>query len=531
MNSSIAQQSNLARQAIAQKDWLKVQSLAEQILRTEPNNADGFYLLGTVHRVNRRNLESLEAYKRGLDLDPSRYDMAVELANMYSVLRRNAEAAAVLGKYDSALSESPRYSDLAGTIYTEVGLAEKAWPLFKRANELQPRVDFFQANLATCAVFLGKVDEAHEIYLRLLERFPDHRKNHYQLSRLKKASDYQHIDQMKAILASSKEKIDRDVPLYFGIAKELEDLEQWDECFEYYRQACDAVLSITQYQPTADIAVIDSIIELFDQSWFDQIVPPAKSGTADTDKTPIFIIGLPRTGTTLVERILSSHSEVSSLGETLFLQMGIRKLSGVQNKPTIDGEMLQAIAAQDLAALAKDYMQAVDYRVGDTPLFIEKLPLNFLYVGLIAKAWPNAKIVHMVRNPMDACFSMYKQVFTWAYKYSYSIEHLGEYYVAYNRLRKHWNAMLGDKVIEVNYEDLIHDQESQTRQLLERLGLGFEEGCLHFEKNTAPSTTASSVQVRAKVHSGSIGKWRRFEAQLAPLRAHLEANNIDVSST
>lgn len=522
------QLSEQARQAIAQKDWAAVQGLAEKILQQEPNNADGFYLRGTVHRVNRKTLEALEAYKQGLQLDPQRFDMAVELANMYSMSRRNAEAAAVLDQYAEALHNSPRYLDLAGTIYTEVGLAEKAWPLFKRANEIQPRVDFFQANLATCAVFLGKVDEAHEIYLRLLERFPDHRKNHYQLSRLKKATDYQHIDEMKAILARSEEKIDRDVPLYFAIAKELEDLEQWDECFDYYRQACDAVLSITKYQPAEDVATIDAIIDLFDKQWFDE--KPASSSAQD-GKTPVFIIGLPRTGTTLLERILSSHSQISSLGETLFLQMGIRKLSEVGNQPAIDAKMLSAIASKDLSALADYYMQAVDYRVGDKPMFIEKLPLNFLYVGLIAKAWPNARIIHMVRNPMDACFSMYKQVFTWAYKYSYSTEHLGQYYVAYHKLREHWNTVLGERVIEVNYEDLIHDQENQTRQLLDRLELDFEEGCLHFEKNQAPSTTASSVQVRAKVHSGSIGKWRRFEKQLEPLRQHLEANGIDVSST
>ena len=164
-------------------------------------------------------------------------------------------------------------------------------------------------------------------------------------------------------------------------------------------------------------------------------------------------------------------------------------------------------------------------------MFIEKLPFNFLYLGLIAKAWPNARIIHMVRNPIDACFSMYKQVFTWAYRYSYSVEHLGQYYVAYNKLRLHWKDVLGDRVIEVGYEDLVHDQEAQTRRLLDRLGLEFEEGCLHFEKNTAPSTTASSVQVRSKVHSGSIGKWHRFEKQLAPLKEHLIANAIDVSSS
>jgi tetratricopeptide (TPR) repeat protein len=452
----------------------------------------------------------------------------VQLANSYSITRCNSDAAKVLGEYEGALYDSPRFLDLAGTIYTEIGLSEKAWPLFKRANELQSGVDVFQANLATCAVFLGKVDEARGLYATLLERFPDHRKNHYQLSRLEKATNSAHINQMKDILSASKEKIDRDVPLYFAIAKELEDLELWGECFEYYRKACDAVLSIAKFDAVRDIEIIDTIIDVFNRNWFETKSPAAKSNSA---KTPIFIVGLPRTGTTLVERIVSSHSEVSGLGETLFLQMAMRKMSDLENRPEIDSEMLRELSSKDVQPLADNYMQSVDYRLGEEKMFIEKLPFNFLYLGLIAKAWPNARIIHMVRNPLDACFSMYKQVFTWAYRYSYSVEHLGQYYVAYNKLRLHWNDVLGDRVIEVGYEDLVHDQEAQTRRLLDRLGLEFEEGCLHFEKNAAPSTTASSVQVRSKVHSGSIGKWRRFENQLAPLKEHLIANGIDVSSS
>ena len=128
---------------------------------------------------------------------------------------------------------------------------------------------------------------------------------------------------------------------------------------------------------------------------------------------------------------------------------------------------------------------------------------------------------------MDSCFSMYKQVFTWAYKYSYNLETLARYYVAYDRLCRHWRAVLGDRLIEVSYEELVSDQDAQTRLLLDRLGLPFEEACLHFDENAAPSTTASSVQVREKVHSASVQRWRRYEKQLEPLRRQLEAAGIN----
>ena len=129
---------------------------------------------------------------------------------------------------------------------------------------------------------------------------------------------------------------------------------------------------------------------------------------------------------------------------------------------------------------------------------------------------------------MDACFSMYKQVFTWAYKFSYSLEGLGRYYVAYDRLRNHWRALLKDRLIEVEYEALVSDQEGQTRALLDKLGLDFEEACLHFDRNKAPSATASSVQVRGKVHTASVNKWSRFAGQLQPLREYLESGGISV---
>ncbi len=331
---------------------------------------------------------------------------------------------------------------------------------------------------------------------------------------------------MKAILSGTDDPPERNIPLYFAIAKELEDLEQWDEAFDYYRMAGDAVTQVAGYDVDKDIALIDKVIETCDASWFTGGEQDTRLD--DSGKTPIFIVGLPRTGTTLTERIIASHSQAESLGETLFLQMVLRRDSGVASVENMNPEMIEAVARRDMGAIAKGYVDAVRYRLGDAPYFIEKLPFNFLYLGFIARAWPEARIVHLVRNPMDSCFSMYKQVFTWAYKFSYSLDSLGQYYVAHDRLARHWHDVLGDRLIEVKYEDLVADQQGQTRRLLERLGLDFEEACLQFDRNTTPSATASSVQVREKVHSGSVLRWKRFERQLQPLKDHLESAGIQV---
>jgi hypothetical protein len=208
--------------------------------------------------------------------------------------------------------------------------------------------------------------------------------------------------------------------------------------------------------------------------------------------------------------------------------MVLRLESGVAGIEAMSPAMLEAAAEKDISLIAEGYLDAVGYRLGDEPMFIDKLPFNILYLGFIAKGFPDGRMILLDRHPMDTCFAMYKQVFTWAYKFSYTLENLARYYVAYDRLRTHWRRLLGPRLIEVRYEKLVADQERQTRKLLEQLGLPFEQACLAFEENRSASTTASSVQVREKIHSRSIGRWRHFEKHLRPLQKQLQRSGIAV---
>jgi hypothetical protein len=187
--------------------------------------------------------------------------------------------------------------------------------------------------------------------------------------------------------------------------------------------------------------------------------------------------------------------------------------------------IIDAAARQDAGLIAREYLDAISYRLGEKPMFIEKFPENFLYAGFIAKAWPDARLVYLRRNPMDTCFAMYKQSY---FRYAYTLENVGRYYIAHDRLLRHWRSLLGNRLIEVEYESLVADQEGETRRLLDRLGLEFESACLQFETNPAASATASSVQVREKIHGRSVNRWRNFEKNLAPLRRMLEHAGIDI---
>ena len=526
MNGNLARLSAMARKAAQSQDWATVDACAKRILKQDRLSPEGYFLSGLVEKASRRPAKSRKAFERALRLDAERYDAAIELANQYSVARRNADAAALLVKYEEKLGNSPLYLDMSGTVYSDIGMPERAWPLYQKANELQPGVDLFQANLAACGVYLGKIEEAKETYKRLLERYPAHQRNHYHLARLDKARDATHVRQMKEILRSTNMSADKNVFMYYAIGKELEDLEEWDEAFNYYKMAGDAVASVANYDVATDLQIIDKLIEICTEDWM-----ATGENAASTDvsgKTPIFIVGLPRTGTTLTERILSSHSQVESVGETQFLQMVLRRESGIESVEKMTTDIIEAVAEKDISLISEGYLSAVNYRLGDEPMFIDKLPFNHLYLGFIAKAYPNARIIHLKRNPMDACFAMYKQVFTWAYRFSYTLKGLGRYYVAYDRLCKHWRDVLKDRQIEVEYESVVADQEGQTRKLLEKLGLDFEETCLNFHRNVSASTTASSVQVREKIHTRSVNRWKNFAKHLQPLKEYLENAGIAV---
>ena len=518
MAVEITQLSNAARQAVAVKDWARVSSCAIEICRKAPDNAEGQFLLGLVQKAAQQPEAAAKLFRQALSKNDERYDAAIELAGQNVILNRHNDACALLDKYRDHLRNSPMYLDMAGQAYFAMGLYKQAWTLYEQASCLQPNIEVFQAHMASCAVYLGKIDTAKSIYRKLLNRHPKHQQTHYDLAQLDRARDDRHIKKMLKVLKKSDAPPASNIYLYYALGKEYEDLGRWADSFRYYKKGGDAVKTVANYNVADDVDLIDRIIETCSAAWLQH-----EPATLQTEKTPIFVVGLPRTGTTLTDRILSSHSLVQSAGESQLLQMVLRDGSRAGNQIGITGAQIEAAARRDPGSIAKAYVDAVSHRLGNEPYFVEKLPENVLYLGFIAKSWPDARIVHLRRHPMDACFAVYKQSF---FRFAYSLDDLARYYLAYDRLSKHWRTVLGSRMIELNYEDLVSDQEAETRRLLDGLGLDFEEACLHFDQNVAPVATASSVQVREKVHTRSVGKWKKFERQLQPLREQLEQGGV-----
>lgn len=521
-NEDLENLSLAARYAARTGDWQTVRRSAKQILQRDPNSAEGHFLEGQAAKATGAPGAAERSFLAVLRIDCGRYDAAVELADVHVRMHRNREAVALLRSYVGQLTNSPVYLEMAALAYSRLDLHEEALPLYRRACELQPEIERFRTGLATCSVNLGRIGEARRIYEELLQRHPTHTRFHYELAQLRTATDSEHVGRMKAVLECASLPPEKKIFLSYALGKELEDLGVWDEAFTWYKKAGDAVQAVADYEVGSDIKVIDTLIETCDESWFRGRTGGAAPGGTPT---PIFIIGLPRSGTTLVERIVASHSHVRSIGETFFLQIAVCREGGSATSAKPGPREIRTASISDMGGLASRYLEAVSYKLGDEPYFIEKFPENFLYLGFIAKAFPQASIVHVERHPMDVCFAMYKQSY---FRFAYALDDVGHFYVAYDRLMRHWRSLLGERIIEVQYEDLVADSEGEIRRLIDRVGLEFEPACLAPEEHDASSRTASKVQIREPIHRRSIGRWKHFEHHLMELRDYLVAEGIEV---
>ena len=322
-----------------------------------------------------------------------------------------------------------------------------------------------------------------------------------------------------------RDDVDAELHVRHALAKEYEDLGDYDSAFAQLAAGKTKKRAQLGYSIDADRALFGTIERLFDAG---RLAGHA-AGCPTTE--PIFVLGMPRSGTTLVERILSSHPQVLSAGELQNFAIAVKRAAGTPSNRVLDAPTLENGVNVDFAALGERYLASTRPITGAKPRFVDKMPLNFLYVGFIALALPNAKIVCLNRDPLDTCLSNFRQLFSLTfsyYNYSYDLRDIGLYYASFERLMRHWDEVLPGRVLRVRYEDLVQNQEPETRRLLDFCGLHWDGACLEFQENAAAVATASAVQVRSKLYATSIGRWRRYARHLAPLRAELSAAGIAV---
>jgi len=497
-------------------------ALSRELNARHPDYAYGWYLASFLAKKARRYADALEMVKRAVLLAPiDRYRLhrVKCLFEMGDVAGARVAAAELDGR---DFDVPPLHAELA-TLLHQFGDHAAAVAQYDRALRFDPRNAGHHFNRAAVLRYLGDSAGAEAGFDAAIAINPDEYEAYNGRAHVRtQTRERNHLEELRGAIARTREPVGL-VQLHYALAKEQEDIGEYEAAFDSLAAGAGLKRRHMRYGVETDLQIISRIRDTYGPGLFDGRI----QGFGSPD--PIFIVGLPRTGTTLVERILSSHPKVFSAGElnhfSLALIPLVQKAAGAKRPSRL--EFVEASARIDFHRLGQAYMDATRSLRDARPHFIDKLPFNFLYAGLIHLALPTARIVSVQRHPMDTCFAMFKQLFRDAYPYSYDLNELGQYYVAYHRLMQHWNTVMPGVIHTIRYEALVAGLEAEARRLLEHCGLPWDDQCLRFHENRQASTTASALQVRQPVYAGSVGKWHHFERQLAPLRRLLEEAGID----
>lgn len=491
----------------------------KKLLTAKPDLVEGHFLVGLIALEIKQTGNAIRAFGSVTKLEPTHGAAWANLANLFVRAGQAGRADAALAKAVEQADENPVVLDLIGTVHGQLGEHEEAGRWFARALKKNPNSIPYQINRANNHMSMDRLDEAETLLRRVIKRAPGQPNAHWLVSGLRKAKDRSHVDLLSELIA----KTDNPRALAFlgyGKGKELEDLEDWDGAFQAFELGAAARRKTMNFDEPREVAMFEAFAEVFTREWFDQ------SPSGNEDPSPIFVVGQPRSGTTLIERIIVAHSQVHSAGELKQFGHCLRRL-GDYREPSAQSPRLAELGATiDPSALGSAYLQTTATLRGDTPRFVDKLPPNYLYIPLILKALPNAKIVHLRRGPMDACFASFKQLFADAYPHSYEQGEMARHHARYYKLMETWRERFGDRFFDISYEDTAANLEPNARALTNFLELPWEDACLDFHKQSGAVTTASSVQVRQPAHTRSVGRWRRYEQQLPLMRETLEREGI-----
>jgi tetratricopeptide (TPR) repeat protein len=437
------------------------------------------------------------------------------LATILLQLGRPAEAETIVcAALERQAGVADAYDALAH-VSMLLGKHERSNALYRRAAEMGPGDARYWYNFASSERSFGRLLEAQAACDRAIALDPAHYASYLLRSELRVQSpDANHIAELEAQLSRPGLSDRARVPLGFALAKELDDLQRFDEAFRWFAEAASTRRRQLAYDVAVDERKIERIIEVFPQQ-----SSRAEPGGCDSSRH-VFIVGLPRSGTTLLEHILTGLPGARTNGETDNFARALMAAA-----PPGTDDVFARAAAADPGEVAANYRRLAE-RGSAREKVIEKLPLNYLYLGAIRRALPGANVVLIKRQPLDSCFAMYRTLFGAAYPFSYDFGDLARYYAAYDRLTRHWRDSFGDTLCEVEYESLVSRPQLVGAQVARYCGLGWTAEALEVQKSASVSFTASAAQIRRPIYGSSSGRWRHYRAHLGPLIEALRRRGV-----
>lgn len=524
-------------------------SWLDRALAANPDYMDAHYYRGTVLGLLGRDEEAVEALTRAVALKSDnldalkalvralkrldRYDEAILVANRWSkVAPQDSNAPASIahlflearspefaGPYiERALALEPGNADhavIAGHIAMDLGEAERAVSAFKRAVELAPDRASVHVHLAGALKVAGRMDEAMAVLRKASAIDPKDAWTRFEMAESNRFTEGDPLlaEMESAFAGFSANPGGAPIVLYFALGKAYDDIGDTDRAFRYFSQGNALKLKELRYDEARTLANFDQLIEAFTPEILEK-----KRGSGDPSELPIFIVGLPRSGSTLVEQVLASHPQVAGGGE--ILDFSRTCASYARQHPELAGfpASLPRMTAADFRAIGENYVKRVASKAKGKPRLTDKLLTNSMLIGLIHLVLPNAKIILCSRNPVDLCFSCYTKLFHEELAYTYDLGTLGRQYRKHHALMEHWRKVLPrGSFLDVQYESVVANTESEARKIIAYCGLEWDPACLEFHKTDRPVRTASVSQVRQPIYTRAVKRWRRYEKYLAPL--------------
>lgn len=511
------------RTLLAKGQLREAEPLIAALIQREPADSQHWHLRAELLLRGGQADEGSKCLKRAAELAPDNAACWIQYGQHLVKMGRRREALAAAMHARRLPVDRADLLDALGTLLTQCEEPQLGRPLFERALALDPDNAHYLYDLATVQRMAGDLADAEANLDKVIAARPTDYEAYLTRSDLRtQTPDHHHVDELlRAVNTATRPR--GEIALCYALAKELEDLGEFARSFQFLKRGADLQRRTMNYDVAADVATLDELVKT-------HTAHRLRDGSRGFDtEEPLFIVGLPRSGTTLVERIISSHSQVYAAGElNAFTAETIQAVQRIAGKPVSKIEFAEKALQITPAELGKAYLEATRPQTGHTRRFTDKMPWNYLYAGLIHRALPRAKILALMRHPLDTCYAMYRVLFNGAYPFSYDLMDLGRYYVAWRRLMEHWQGVIGDPWLSVSYENLVLNQADVTRRLLTHCGLEWETACLDFHNQSTAVSTASAVQVRRPLYATSIGKWRNYEAQLAPLLDFLHARDIAV---
>lgn len=574
--SELVQNSNMLEQnldlvwdLINKQQAKAAMAACEKLNRAYPNSDDGWFATSFLAFQLRNGPLALQTIEKAVAIKPANVRWALHKAHILTVLvgdqggQHGQYRQQALGLVDCLCENESVLSSDDANFCAELALVlnmlschQASANFYQQAIDLTPQLPSNSSlrgqlyfNLASIKRYLGDMNSAVKHLDIAISLNPSDSEAYLLRSSLSKQTpERNHIAQLRRLVTQLESQVAarQRHPLsltqaYYALAKEQEDLLEFQSSFNSLQRGASLRRKHMRYDPQNELNTLKTIINVYDKTFFSQQIESFNrrknnsDGNQDTAPTPIFILGLPRTGSTLIERIVSSHSDVHSFGELNHFAMQMMQQVKDNQQSTAHElspqSLVRASAEIDFTKLGKAYLDSVltaeKLPSGEKPrYFVDKLPLNSLYVGLIHLALPNAKIIHVQRHPLDTCYAIYKQLFTSGYPFSYDINELAQYYIAHHQLMSHWQNILPGVMHQVRYEDVVEDVQAQAQALIAHCDLDWQPSCASFEKNTAPSITASASQVRQGIYKSSKYRWQRYQQQLQPIKDALEKAGI-----